>query len=326
MFHDTLVSFVERWDITMKIKIKTFFQRIGINISKHKKHTYFTKWERPIFEKDVTEYETDNCKGKKIAIVMQGSVTTENHFTLETVKLYRKLYPTCKVIVSTWENQNQKEINLINDAGGILVVNKYPQVILGNNNVNLQRITSKEGIRVAKELGCEYILKTRSDQRFYASKVMTFLMNLLEKFPLQSHVKAKDRIISISTCTFRNRIYNISDMFLFGEISDIEAYFSCPEDTREHGDILEADDPISYSKQRPGEIYFASHYIESLGFDLKWTKEDSDKYVKDYFIIVDAESVDFYWPKHTDDEYRFRKYANGSLKQITFKDWINMQF
>ena len=41
-----------------------------------------------------------------VAIVIQGPLILDNHFTLNTVKLYKRYYPGCKVIVSTWNDSN----------------------------------------------------------------------------------------------------------------------------------------------------------------------------------------------------------------------------
>ena len=38
---------------------------------------------------------------KKSAIVMQGQLVAQDHFTVETVRMYHKLYPGALIIVST---------------------------------------------------------------------------------------------------------------------------------------------------------------------------------------------------------------------------------
>ena len=36
-----------------------------------------------------------------VCVILQGPLKLENNFTLETVKLYTKLYPKCSIVVST---------------------------------------------------------------------------------------------------------------------------------------------------------------------------------------------------------------------------------
>ena len=61
-----------------------------------------------------------------IAIIMQGPLILENHFTLNTLKFYRKIYPKCKIIVSTWDNENSEEVTRIEEIGVIVLRNTRP--------------------------------------------------------------------------------------------------------------------------------------------------------------------------------------------------------
>ena len=63
-----------------------------------------------------------------VAIVMQGPLILENHFTLNTVKLYKRYYPECMVIVSTWKDSNRNEIDSLKTAGAEIVLNTAPNV------------------------------------------------------------------------------------------------------------------------------------------------------------------------------------------------------
>ena len=102
-------------------------------------------------------------------------------------------------------------------------------------------------------------------------------------------------------------------------------FFSFPIDTRTSEDIVEGEDLVKYSKKRPGEIYITTNYIEGLGFKLKWTREDSEYFFRELFLVVDAETLDWYWPKYTEREYRWRNYGNVQLCPYSFKDWLMAQ-
>lgn len=287
---------------------------------------YFTYWLRP---KKEINYDAVIHNGNNttdvFGIIVQGLIKKDDDFTFETVKLYKKYYPTAKIILSIWDSEPDDVIQKFKKLECEICISKVFEKRMGYDSINLQRQTTLAGVNKALELGCTYIAKTRTDQRICAPDVLSFMVNLQKVFPLKIKTDAKQRIISCSTGTFSNRLYNISDLFLFGTAIDMKRYFNCPFDDRDDSLPKPFDnqsDQIEYSKLRHGEIYFCSHYIESCGFNLKWTLEDSDYYRKELFIICDSESIDLYWPKYTDYEYRWRRYKTDILQQVTFKDWL----
>jgi hypothetical protein len=62
------------------------------------------------------------------------------------------------------------------------------------------------------------------------------------------------------------------------------------------------------------------------GITLEWTNKHWWKILRDYFGIIDAESIDFFWHKH--DwlyEKRFvRNYPYISSRCIEFNEWISL--
>ena len=172
-------------------------------------------------------------------------------------------------------------------------------------------------------MGCDYILKTRTDQRICSEMSITYLIDMVNMYPTNKEITNAGRIAVCSNGCFFGRLYNVTDMLLFGRTADIEKYFSAPKDLRNGIDYLQ-DDQIEYSKNRPGEIYLSTHYIESLGFELKWTEKDSNYFIKELFVIVDSESLDWLWLKYSRSEYRWRKYNNRVLRPMTYKDWLKL--
>lgn len=286
-----------------------------------------TYWYRPKKARDIS-YISKSESFKNIGIVIQGPILLENSFTLETVKLYKKLYPNCPIIVSTWSDENESELKRIKECGGIVVQSSYPE-IQGHERVNYQKESSLTGIRLAKKMGCKYVLKSRTDQRIYGNNVMDYFKKLINYFPLKIDTKANKRIICCSLCTIKNRLYNISDMLLFGDINDMERYFN-PKDALNTVSGLkrfnEFKEPIKWAKTRPGEIFFSTNYIENCGHKLKWTYEDSDYYRNQLFIVVDSEAIDLFWPKYTRKEYMWRSYTDEPFETVGFKDWFGDQF
>lgn len=303
--------------------IKKIINKFGIDIYKHDDRYFRTTFRRPKFSKDIVVNYPDNMKNQKVAIIVQGVLKIEDDFTLESIKLYKRLYPKAIIILSTWKNENEKHLQKIRDTGIIVIENDKP-INSGHGSINFQLKSTQVALNVARAKQCKYALKTRTDQRLYGEENITFLLQTLQNYPLNIDVSAKGRIITCSNGCFTGRLYNISDMVLFGYIDDLLAYFSCPVDERKNPEIEPGNDMIEYSKKRPGEIYFSTHYIERLGFKLKWTEKDSLFFIKELFIIVDNETLDWYWPKYTDSEYRWRDYTGRKLMQLTHKRWENL--
>lgn len=318
----------------MKNKIKQILKKIYkikdenwnehlISIEKEK-DVFTTYWERPKYISDISVFDK-GYSSQEIAILLQGQIISENHFTLETVKLYSYYYPECPIIVSTWLNENEIELKAIKRIPNVHIVLSEVPKISGPGHVNYQRKNSLEGILLAKKMNCKYVLKSRTDQRMYANDSIQYLKRLIDCFPLKINADAKGRIAACNLSTIKNRLYNICDMLLFGFTEDMEKYFSPKEAADLHDNVFlpdEFDNPVEYAKLRKGEIYFATHYIEACGFELKWTFEDSDYYRNQLFIIFDSESVDQFWPKYNRKEYKWRRYNTEKYDLATFKDWF----
>jgi hypothetical protein len=193
----------------------------------------------------------------------------------------------------------------------------------GHGSLNYQRKSSLAGIRKAIGDGAEFILKIRTDQRMYSNGNLSFFLNLILDYPIKNDI-AKGRLIITSLGTFSNRLYSFSDMVVFGYAEDILRYFNYPEDLRTSEDIVQDEDLIEYSKKKPGEIYIVTSYLEKLGWNLEWTVKDSLNAMIRFFLVIDCESLDLFWPKYTNQEYRWRAYNNVVLRQVTFKDWLNL--
>ena len=88
-------------------------------------------------------------------IIIQGGIYRG---TVETAKSYLKLDFVENVIISTWVNE--KIPDTIQDR--ILVIKSEKPEIVGNITMNLQIVSSREGI---KRSNSDIVAKTRSDQR-----------------------------------------------------------------------------------------------------------------------------------------------------------------
>ncbi len=298
--------------------------KFWIKLYRDSQKKFLTYWLRPREEELINSDFIAFNEYSDYGIVVQGNLKLEFDFTYNTLKYYKRIYPKAHIVLSCWNTDDKETIERIKTLNVDVIISDFPEKMRGYGPINLQLKTTHAGIEHLLKYHCKYILKTRTDQRVYEPDTLSFLSKMLSLFPMSIKCKAQGRLISCSLSTFVNRLYNISDMMIFGYAEDVERYFSCPEDCRDYASPY-IENQIEYSKLRTGEIYFASNYIESLGFELKWTIEDSDFFRKELFLIVDSEGIDLYWPKYTREEYRWRRYKIDKLKQGTFKEWLSLQ-
>ena len=158
---------------------------------------------------------------------MQGPIIEKNQFTLETIKLYQRNFPKAKIILSTWESERKKIKNVESADFKILFeVPKYQNI--GYKSTNLQILSTQNGLNYLKHKEYNYILKTRTDQRYSNPEMLIFLKSLLKNFPINNPkvLKQEQRLIGLSFNTFLYRLYGLSDMFLFGTTNDV--FNNCP--------------------------------------------------------------------------------------------------
>ena len=68
----------------------------------------------------------------------------------------------------------------------------------GISNTNYQIVSTRAGVEAARASGKAYVLKTRTDQRFYAPSSLEFLHHLIRKFPVTGNWAQKSRIVGHS--------------------------------------------------------------------------------------------------------------------------------
>ncbi len=263
------------------------------------------------------------------AIVMQGPIIYRENFTLETIKLYKKTFPDCLLIVSTWENENHEYLEKIRKCGAVVLENTFPPKPIGEYTINLQIVSTLAGILEVKRKKVEYILKTRTDQRLYGCNLTELFTNLLEYFPVAKGYKQKKRLLVHSFYTFKYRLYSVTDMNIFGTTEDILEYYSVPLDKRSANDkrvYSKLTNIFKISTYRIGEMYLATEYLQRIGRKLKWNLKDSWEVYRDHFIVVDQSIFDIYWFKYSVfQEFRHRNYATTSNKdELCFSDWFNL--
>lgn len=260
-----------------------------------------------------------------LAVVMQGPVLKRDDFTFETMRLYRRLFPGARLVLSTWKSEDATTLDRFR-AVGIDVVTNDPPATPGQQNFNYQLVSSWAGLEHAAQAGAEYAIKTRTDQRVYGVNIHAMLMNMLRAFPLQSAGRQRSRIIGASTGTFVFRLYGMTDMFLFGHIDDMLLYWSAPlSDAR----VPERKGPQSWRETSMDcicEVYLATEFLKAVGHEPQWTLEDSWRAFATHFAVVDGEDLDLAWPKYERfREYRRRSYTGQRIDRwLSFQEWLMM--
>jgi len=261
---------------------------------------------------------------QKIAIVMQGPVIERNDFTLETLKLYRKRFPFVPLILSTWDDLNEKVQQKFEACNVQVIKNKKPDNS-GVSNINFQIVSAKNGLLMAKELGMEYCLRTRTDQRLYKHDFISFFLSVLKTFPINSKQEhLNNRLIVPSLNTYKYRLYNPTDMLMFGSMDDMLLYWDCELDDRSK--VEDASTLKDWSKLCYTEVYLLTNFLKKINHKIEWTLEDSWKVFAEYFCIVDKESLDLFWYKY-DRTVERRAYSNEfrhAREELYFSDWLNL--
>ena len=263
---------------------------------------------RPKNADQVVSIEESDTYTETTGIIMQGPLKQENNFTVETVKLYAKMYPGATVIISTWNNENAKIIEELKSQPNCIVVqNDYPQYS-GILNVNYQAWSTLNGIKKAKELGLKYVWKTRADHRYLRKGAVRHMRLLLEEFPVDENVKyQRKRIVTAAAYLFRP--YWNMDQWNFGYIDDMYDYWN--------HDFVQKD-----IKSREVTEYLKKNHVKWIDRTRKHLEAETS-ILLDYFRRMEGKE-----PELTVKEYWRRLSAQFIVvgKGEFFQQWIKDEF
>ena len=256
------------------------------------------------------------------AIILQGPIVTKDDFTLNTIRMYRKYYNGIKIIVSTWMDIDKKLVKKIESEGAIVILNEYPNES-PKGNLNYQLVTSLAGVLHAKKIGVKYVTKTRTDQRYYNPCAISLLQG--------NYQEGKIVLLGGVLNSFYARPFYVSDFFAFGNVDTLEKLYSCEFDTAEavkmreeakqsdkfvrfcdwvkKADVdcrinvpQEFEDAVTEYACPETRIAY-NFYSQKRGAEEHInSKEAYDIFLCNHTILVDADSLGFYWLKY---EYQF---------------------
>ena len=281
--------------------LETYFQALN-----RKGSTYFTYQKRLFSEsKSIASFPSLESQFMKndIGIILQGPILHHQDFTYLTILRYLQYYPGLKIVLATWKSENIKkftELALL--SPNLHIIQLDNPLSSGWSNINYQISSTKAGLSKIKEMGLNYVIKSRTDQCLFDPFALDKLRLAYES---TSEVDGIGRICFLSSNSFLFRLYGPSDMFQFGRTDQIIKYWDVPNDAREPKDPGYKISLRTMSKYEFGEFYMCINYLRSLGFKLDFTMKQNLTFFRDLFIILDASHVDLIWNKYTYNNTRW---------------------
>jgi len=283
-------------------------------------NSFFSYHLRPKLAKDTTLKSNNDYRN--IGIVIQGPLVLEQNFTLETVKLYKKLFANSVIVVSTWDDEKKDYVNKILKEGAFVLLNKKPENS-GALNSNYQIVSTLSGLRFLETKDVGFVLKTRSDQRIYNYQSIDLFQSLIKLYPVINSKQAS-RIVSVNLTTLKYRPYAIGDMCMFGSLSDIINYWDIELESR----TISRNELVGLTikeltELNVAETYYCTHYLNKIGIPTPISINNSWTTYRDFFIVIDYEMIDLYWYKYDRaTEYRHKYYSEHSFELFKYSNWI----
>lgn len=234
-------------------------------------------------------YYENKSKDSEVAIVIQGPIYPV--ITIKVLKYYRNKFSNCTLIVSTWEDTNNESLSEVKKYVDYCILSKKPD-FAGMGNRNYQIVSTKNGIAKAIEIGAKKIMKVRTDMVVLGENVLEHFDYIIDSFDssLCKRFGLKGRIIANNHGTYKYLPYTVSDFMLYGYAEDIQKYWNCDLDERIFDEEYEIRNrSIDYIAQNliVAENYITSNFCNTIGYERKFTLEDSWNFIRDFFAVVD---------------------------------------
>ncbi|SFF09163.1 WavE lipopolysaccharide synthesis family protein [Trichococcus pasteurii] len=297
-----------------------------LNEYEKNQNTYLTTRLAPKTSEQVYYKKLEVQNLPKFAVILQGPLLLENDFTLETCKMYRKLFSDNVIIVSTWDDEDTETIKKIKNLKIIVIQNKKPK-FTGIGNINFQVISTKAGLAEAEKAGVHYVLKTRTDQRFQKNNLYEYFVSLLKQFPVDAdgmNLPQDKRIIVLQSPVGASLFipFHISDFMFFGVLDDVFRLFEIDEQnvsenkkerTQRENDMITTSTVMDFHSAEAPEIMFMKNYICNHGNISEaefYRVKTYWNFIKNYIIAVSYDEVGFLWGKPG------RYYSDNNLNHI----------
>ncbi|MGQ9806153.1 MAG: WavE lipopolysaccharide synthesis family protein [Chlorobiales bacterium] len=166
-----------------------------------------------------------------ISVVVQGPIHHQDDLTKRVLKSVRTHLPDAELILSTWNGSDVSGLDC-----DVLLLNDDPGAINGNNNVNRQIVSTRNGLEKASR---KYAMKLRTDTLLTG----TGFLDVFNLYPeRRDDFKVFERKIVIPTIYTRHPLhfsfysgvfhfFHPSDIFQFGLKTDLWSLWNIPLST-----------------------------------------------------------------------------------------------
>ena len=261
----------------------------------------------------------------KFAVTIQGPIQENLNFLKNTLQIYKKNFKNSLIIVSTWKDEENNLSKEFYDDNVHFIFNE--KIKKSKFNLSQQITTTKAALDFAKTHNVKYCLKTRTDQRIYNNNLDSFFISLLKTFPVKQNKLINSRIVVPAIFTFKFYLYHLTDLIMFGETDDLINYWD--NESYEKGlEKIGLNNKDQFVNQTPltPETFLCSRLIRKIENKVVWDLENWWRCLKDYFCIIDNESLDLLWFKYDwDIEYRnLKTYSDRISRSVSFHEWLSI--
>jgi len=296
---------------------------------------YLTYVARPKWAEQVeTVSDLSPDGGEGTAIVIHGTMVYDDHFTRDTIRIYRRHYPEALIILSTWDDEDAEYLEDMREANVVVVTSPKPEYP-GIGNSELLRVPAHAGVEEAVALGMTDVLITLSNHRLYAPNLVSFFRQLQDCFPLNETSKQSKRLIASAHGTHKHTPYCISPMVMFGSVADVLNYWDLDTETNNRqlkNNKTDKNDEKTVANTRLDFIRKqAVQYLSRIDVTMRHDSiDDYWKFLATYFCLIDAQLTDLYC--HFNDaekitgkiDVRNRSYTANNSHTMSFAKWLIM--
>lgn len=244
----------------------------------------------------------------KIGCVIQGDIRIPIDQVIDQIRPQVDL-----VVLSTWpSNESPKCLSDI-----ILLENQIPRC-RGVSNRNLQRLSTANGIKVLREMGCDFVLKWRTDlipTRLSIEKLIRLSQDPSGDSSKNRIVISAFRTLSVTPDWFSS----FPDLFSFSSIEDAEMLWGDDEfDYRQQFNVpVEMENELGFVKSSDGltieyknrayrvdgaTFFYDSHTEMYAIFKSRYQRKNQIKVnhsdiIKNKFQLIDDDCLQLVWPK-----------------------------
>jgi len=358
---DLIIYIVEKSIILFSYLQKSKISIMGLIhflCSKIPRQYVFTK----IYPRKFDKQKIERIEGyTDVGIVFQGPYVVDERFTLNTILLFRSIYPNIHIVLSTWENSiPEDDRELLDDLHCHVIESKsLPSEEMGKyrkvGHLNSQIYSAQKGLQYLKAISVSYALKIRTDLRIHMREFIPYFINLLNLYKCGTS-KLNKRLLCVS---FSNNLvycpFHMSDFIWFGSLEDMVKLYSIPgrtinmklnnlindkpyitnqaqifktlmskpyERTNFHQEVISTIDREFYYFYHE-EAYIVRSYYESLfSPSVETDIKDYWDFVRNCLVVIDDSMLDVYWTKYGYTFSQKGKIENQGL--LTHAVWLDM--